>query len=235
MNPSRGSFFSFPWLTLSTIIEISNIGGGAVSKTLRNLGVVLIVSGLVLTAIPMVRYAQGMYYQSQEQAAIIEEAPLPNSEANPVVNEDPVDTQALPKANGILEIPKIDLEVVVVQGVTQEDLRRGPGFYPHSWHPEHGNVSIAAHRTGYVVGWFRYINKLDEGDEILLTLAGKLYRYTVREQFVTHDRDWDIIKSVGQAELTLTTCLLTTNKKRLVVKADLASVENIQPEKLEKQ
>ncbi|MBS3983929.1 MAG: sortase [Dethiobacter sp.] len=65
----------------------------------------------------------------------------------------------LPEINGLLEIPEIDLIAVVIHGVTEEHLRRGPGFYAQSSHPEVGNVSIAAHRGGYG-SWFRNINRL---------------------------------------------------------------------------
>jgi sortase A len=198
-------------------------------KYTRYLSTALIVGGLLLVTAPFARYALGTFYQVQEQPAMIEE---PAEEPEPTA-ETPLDPQELPQANGILEIPKISLKVLIVQGVTPEHLKRGPGFYPHSWHPEYGNVSIAGHRTGYA-GWFKHINRLEAGDEIQLILAGKLYRYAVREQFVTHNKDWSVINSVGQAELTLTTCLLTTNKKRLIVKAELTGVEDIKPGPVER-
>jgi sortase (surface protein transpeptidase) len=50
------------------------------------------------------------------------------------------------------------------------------------------------------------------------------YRYQVREQFVTHSRDWSVIESKGHPELTLTTCLFTNNVDRLILKADLQEV-----------
>jgi sortase A len=113
---------------------------------------------------------------------------------------------------------------VVIHGVTEGDLKLGPGFYPQSKYPECGNVSIAAHR-GVYGSWFRHVDRLKPGDEITLTIDGKIYRYTVRESFITHSRDWSVVESTDIAELTLTTCLFTTTTKRLIVKADLAETD----------
>lgn len=119
-----------------------------------------------------------------------------------------------------IEIPRIKLKAAVLPGVTPEDLKHGPGLYPQSAEPRTGNVSIAAHR-GVYGAWFRHLDKLQPGDEILLYLGGQQYTYSVREQYVTHDRDWGVIESKGKPELTLTTCLFSTSSKRLIVKADL--------------
>ncbi|EEG78085.1 class E sortase [Dethiobacter alkaliphilus] len=202
-------------------------------RAINIFSVLLIFSGLALVATPIYRYAVGIYYQSAERAAMVGEAPEyePVKSIDPVVlqEEMEVDPTKLPQFNGVLEIPNIDLDVVVVQGVSQEDLRRGVGFYPQSTHPEYGNVSIAGHRTGYA-GWFLKIDRLEPGDEIILTLGPNRYHYSVRKQFITHNRDWDVIESNGNAELTLTTCLMTTNSRRLIVKADLVEVIEVQQE-----
>jgi sortase A len=132
----------------------------------------------------------------------------------------------LPEGNGLLEIPKINLRAVVIHGISEDDLKQGPGFYPQSKYPESGNVSIAAHR-GVYGSWFRHLDRLKPGDEITLTIDGKIYSYTVRESFITHSRDWSVVDSTDIAELTLTTCLYTTTTKRLIVKADLAGTDVI--------
>ena len=186
----------------------------------KHLGLLLIIGGLLLSLIPVVNWGMGTYYQRLELVAMEEESPPVITEPTDEPSELP---DGLPPIKGILEIPKIQIRVVVIHGVTKEDLKRGPGFYPQSKYPERGNVSIAAHR-GVYGSWFRNVNKLDPGDEILLTLGTKVYRYQVRQQFVTHSRDWSVVASTDEPELTLTTCLFTTSTKRLIVKADLIEV-----------
>lgn len=190
----------------------------------KHLSLLLIIGGLLLSLIPVAKWGMGTYYQRLTLAAMEEEPPLVIAEPT---NEPAELPDVLPAINGILEIPKIKLRSVVIHGVTEEDLKQGPGFYPQSMYPESGNVSIAAHR-GVYGSWFRNVDKLDPGDEILLTLGNKVYRYQVREQFVTHSRDWSVVASTDEPELTLTTCLFTTNTKRLIVKADLIEVTQAQ-------
>ncbi|NLZ38799.1 MAG: sortase [Firmicutes bacterium] len=184
------------------------------------LGMLLIAGGLFLIFIPLYRWLSSSYYQAQalqtlEKSAVVEGEKTESSANKQAVKDD------LPKALGLLEIPKINLKVAVVHGTSQEDLNKGAGFYAQSKHPEIGNVSIAAHRGL----WFRHLDRLEANDEIILTLGTNRYHYLVREQFITHSRDWSVIDSTGKAELTLTTCLYTTNTKRLIVKADLAKIE----------
>src|SRR5205085_2443958 len=57
-------------------------------------------------------------------------------------------------AAGTIEIPKINKTgsdiIKFVQGISVEDLRRGPGHYPDTVMPgEKGNAAIAGHRTTY--------------------------------------------------------------------------------------
>lgn len=191
----------------------------------KHLGLLLIIGGLLLALNPAARWGMGTYYQHLALVAMEEES----SPVITVPTDEPavVLPKGLPPINGILEIPKINLRVVVIHGVTEEDLKRGPGFYPQSKFPESGNVSIAGHRGAYASS-FRNLHRLSPGDKILLTLGNKVYRYQVREQFVTHSRDWSVVASTDRPELTLTTCLFTTNARRLIVKADLVEVTEAQ-------
>lgn len=191
----------------------------------RVIGTIVIIGGLLLASIPLVRWGISSYHQRQALAAWEEN--LQEAAEEPVI-EEPVEEEpepVLPDEDALLEIPDINLKAVVLHGIDEETLKKGPGFYPQSTHPELGNVSIAAHR-GVYGSWFRHVDKLEAGNEIKLHIGGKTYTYEVREQFVTHNRDWSVIDSNNKAELTLTTCLFTTTTKRLIVKADLVDVQD---------
>ena len=85
------------------------------------------------------------------------------------------------EGNGLarLEIPKIGVDKIVVEGVGVEDLRKGPGHYPGTALPGVvGNVAIAGHRTTYGAP-FGDIDKLKPGDEIILTTVTGRYVYNV--------------------------------------------------------
>lgn len=121
---------------------------------------------------------------------------------------------------GLLIIPSLKIEAAVVNGVSEEDLKKGPGWYPMTALPGKGNTAIAGHRTMYG-GVFRDIATLDKGDEILLVYQGKTYKYLVDRIFTVSSKDWSIIQPVGHPVLTLTTCYPNTPTKRVVVRADL--------------
>ncbi len=132
-----------------------------------------------------------------------------------------------------IRIPKIGVDSIVVNGVTREDLRKGPGHYPDTPLPgQIGNSAIAGHRTTYGAP-FGDLDQLAPGDVILIrTLEGK-FRYEMTEQLIVSPTAIEVIDptpvsatdpSKGfKTTLTLTTCNPKFSAaQRLVVKAELA-------------
>jgi sortase A len=107
-----------------------------------------------------------------------------------------------------LVIPAIGVNKYVVQGVSDDDLREGPGHYPETVMPgEDGNAGIAGHRTTYGAPFYR-LNDLKPGDEILLTdLHARTFAYKVsRPPLVVSPGDVAVLDPTSFAQLTLTTC-----------------------------
>ncbi|HHX74180.1 MAG TPA: sortase [Firmicutes bacterium] len=204
----------------------------------RRLGLVLIIVGLVLLAIPFWQWAQSYVFQRRMLAG------LDNPVMEPIAttdNEEPSENHAppvelppegLPPYLGLLEIDKLKLKVAVVHGVSKQDLTKGPGFYPQSSHPERGNVSIASHRGSHG-SYFLYLDRLQPGDEIRLTLGDTTYRYEVCDNFITDSRDWSVIASTGKPEITLTTCIITDLSVRLIVKGELVEIVKKKPPRVQ--
>ena len=103
---------------------------------------------------------------------------------------------------------------VVVEGVTHEDLKKGPGHYPGTALPgQIGNVVISGHRTTYGAP-FNRVDELHVGDPIVLETADAYLTYSVTGETVVDPSDVAVILPVpghpGQAPtqrlLTLTTC-----------------------------
>lgn len=117
-----------------------------------------------------------------------------------------------------LEIPVINLSVLVAQGVSPERLKKSPGWYEDSALPGQGNTCIAAHRSTYGA-WFRYLDRLKNGDDIFIQWAGKKYHYTVSHVFMVEDSNTGVYAPSELPILTLTTC--QGSYVRLVVKAQL--------------
>lgn len=127
------------------------------------------------------------------------------------------------QAVGIIKIPAITLEKVVVQGVGEADLREGPGHYPETPLPgQAGNVAIAGHRTTYGAPFFR-LNELVSGDPILITTRQGSFRYVVQKSLVVDPSDGAVVEPTPGNHLTLTTCTPRYSAaQRLVVVAYLA-------------
>ena len=134
-----------------------------------------------------------------------------------------------------LEIPKLKVDVIVVEGISGNALRAGAGHYPESALPgDVGNVAIAGHRTGFGQP-FRNLDKLTKGDVITLETPVGVYTYRVMGEFdghgnpwITHPLDWTVIGPTPTPVLTLTTCDPPhTSKNRLIVRAELVKTEPV--------
>jgi len=107
----------------------------------------------------------------------------------------------------LLEIPKINLSMVVVEGVGVEDLKLGPGHYPGTPLPgQAGNVVISGHRTTYLHPFYN-VNELSTGDPISLTSPdGTKNVYLVSEVKVVEPTAVEVVDNTPDDRLTLTTC-----------------------------
>ena len=126
------------------------------------------------------------------------------------------------EAVAMLRIPKLDLEKVVVEGVSVADLRKAPGHYPRTPMPgQPGNAAIAGHRTTYGAPFWD-LDQLQPGDEILVrTLQGE-FRYEVDRTSVVRPDQLEVLDQTEEARLTLTTCNPRFSAaQRLVVSAVL--------------
>ncbi|MCJ1677139.1 class E sortase [Streptomyces sp. APSN-46.1] len=149
----------------------------------------------------------------------------------PAVEPPPPRSQS---AYAVLRIPRLGLVVPVAQGIDKRAvLDKGyAGHYPGTAMPgAQGNFAVAGHRLTHGEP-FRYINRLREGDELIVDVRGKRYVYVVGKTLgETSERDTGVIAAVPRsvvkpdygysepgAYITLTTCTPEySSKYRLVV------------------
>ena len=189
-------------------------------RTLSVIGTILLVAGVSLAFFP---FLTNVYSRHILGAGNVETPePVREEDGSPALSayEDALERRGEEKAEpgepaapqeltegleGVLEIPALDLQVNVIYGVELDDLRKAPGFYPQSQYPGQGNVSIAGHRTTYGA-WFRHLDKLEKGDELILHYDGQVFRFRLADVFPIHNRDWSVIDPTARPALTLTTC-----------------------------
>jgi sortase A len=118
----------------------------------------------------------------------------------------PVAAPAAGKPIGVIQIPSIGLDQVVVEGVQAAQLRTGPGHYPGTPLPgEAGNVAIAGHRTTYAHPFYD-LNSVTPGDKIVITTPQGVFVYAAGDSSVVPPSDVSVIGPTSGAQLTLTTC-----------------------------
>jgi len=123
-------------------------------------------------------------------------------------------------AAGVLQVPRLHLDVAFVEGLTLEALAKGPGHYPDTPMPGiGGNVAIAGHRTTNGAPFWA-LGSLRLGDEITLQTRTGRFVYRVQWVKVVAPDDWSIIRQTSVPSLTLTTCNpWFSARERLVVRA----------------
>ena len=163
-------------------------------------------------------------------------ATVPEGDASPAVREADASPN-VPEGDAVAVVtfrrPGSDEPLVhdgplaVVEGVTPDVLKRGPGRYPDTATPgEKGNFAIAGHRTTYGAPFF-HVDQLRRGDLIDVTdRDGRQWVYVVRKQQVVQPEDtWTIGPDPlgsGRPTLTLTTCYPRfSNAQRLIVFSEL--------------
>jgi len=125
---------------------------------------------------------------------------MPASE--PVPGVAPPDGQPV----GLIQIPKINVDKVVVEGTATADLQLGPGHYPGTPLPgQNGNAAIAGHRTTYGAPFYS-LSQLVPGDAIYVTTLQGRFHYSVTDLLRRSPSDTSAVANTNFAELTLTTC-----------------------------
>jgi sortase A len=112
---------------------------------------------------------------------------------------------------GRIVIPRLHLNMVVVEGTSESDLRRAPGHYNaasgrNTAIPGMGGVvAVAGHRTTYLHP-FRHIDDLRQGDNIYLEMPYGTFRYTVFAHRIVASNDWTILRHRPFEKLVLSAC-----------------------------
>ena len=121
---------------------------------------------------------------------------------------------------GRLEIKRVGVAVVIMEGVDSKTLQRAVGHVAGTALPgEHGNTVVAGHRDNY----FRALRDVQLNDEIKLTTLDGTFLYQVDTVKVVGAEETDVLKASDEPILTLVTCypfyFVGPAPKRFVVRA----------------
>ena len=129
-------------------------------------------------------------------------------------------------AIAILRIPKIQVEVPVLEGTDDLTLNRGVGHVTGTANPgENGNVAIAGHRDGF----FRGLKDVEIGDSIEMVIPGRTETYIIDRITIVRPSDVSVLQPRPHASLTLITCypfyFVGSAPQRYIVQASVSDAD----------
>lgn len=159
------------------------------------LGSALIVGGAVFLAWYSWTQYQGAVAQHRAKEWLIKRTTVHRRTPAPPVRRGDV--------IGELDIPRLQLSVMVFEGDDAGILSQGAGHIPGTaLQPGNGNIGIAAHRDTY----FRPLRIIRANDVIDLKTPAGASRYTVTETEIVRPSDVSVLARAAGRDLTLVTC-----------------------------
>jgi len=166
-------------------------------RILRVSGTLLILSGMTLLGWYGASRVRTYLYQQRRLADLNRQMMQPPARRAIV---------AAPREGALLgsvHIPRVGVSSVIIEGSDEQDLALSVGHIPGTAIPgQDGNVALAAHRDSF----FRGLEKIRQGDDILLTTPQGTQLYEVDSTRVVMPKDVYVLDDVGRPVLTLVTC-----------------------------
>jgi sortase A len=148
----------------------------------------------------------------------------PAPQPPPFVAGAPIQEAGYQSVVGRIEIPRIGLKAMILEGATRQTLALAVGHIPGTALPGgKGNAAFAAHRDTF----FRGLSDIRLGDAILVTTLEGSFEYKVESCRVVGPRDTRVLEDSGEPVLTLVTCYpfhyLGPAPERFIVRATRAT------------
>jgi sortase A len=128
--------------------------------------------------------------------------------------------QDAPPPLAVLRVPKIDLEVPVLEGTDDWTLNRAVGHIAGTSAPgTDGNSGIAGHRDGF----FRGLKDIAVGDAVELETVLGVERYRIARTWIVYPKDVWVLDRTPSRAVTLVTCypfyFIGSAPQRFIVRA----------------
>lgn len=110
------------------------------------------------------------------------------------------------EAIGRLRVPRMGVNMIVVNGTDDDTLKKGPGRDPRTFMPgENRLVYIAGHRTTYLAP-FSHIDSMKKGDRVMLDVPYGRFVYAVTHHRIVKATDLSVLRSPKYDLVELQAC-----------------------------
>jgi sortase A len=196
-------------------------------RVLRWLGTGLILAGVAVLAWSFVVWrwndpVTGLYTRWQQQRLDDDLAALVEAERLPPIRSGasrPNVTALIGKraarlraraaegsAIGRIRVPRLGLDMVLVNGTDTSTLKKGPGRDLRTFMPgQHNLVYVAGHRTTYSAPFAR-IDHLRPGDAVTIEMPYATFRYRITSHQVVDAHDLSVLRPRKRETLALQAC-----------------------------
>jgi sortase A len=110
------------------------------------------------------------------------------------------------QAIGRIRVPRLHVNMILVNGTDHDSLTKGPGRDRRSYMPGEGQlIYIAGHRTTYLAP-FAHIERLRSGDTVTLDVPYATFRYRVFRHLIVDAYNMSVLRSHGREVVELQAC-----------------------------
>jgi sortase A len=178
--------------------------------------------GILALGYCLALYVEGTIFETREAHHFAQERP--QITAVKETSSVPTASATLPQDGAVvgqLEIPRVGLSVMVIEGTEDGDLKKAAGHIPGTALPgQPGNVAIAGHRDTF----FRPLRNIQQRDTMILNTRKGAYRYRVVSTSIVWPEDIQVLYPTARDTLTLVTCFpfdyIGSAPKRFIVRAE---------------
>ena len=169
----------------------------------------LLAGGVAMLGYCAFVVADGWIFQKQERRQLeelLQARKQANTTAGPTAPAASAGATPPVAAHGLIgriDIPRLSLSVIVIEGTSGTTLRRAVGHIRGTALPgAPGNIGISGHRDTY----FRPLRNIRQDDIITLTTVLGEFRYRVVSTKIVSPSDVAVLRASGNEVLTLVTC-----------------------------
>ncbi|GIO27367.1 class D sortase [Ornithinibacillus bavariensis] len=169
-------------------------------KLIHFFSIALIIAGVLLSGYAIYQIWEAKKYTDETLA----EAEDILAGTNPEGTEISIPSFDKGDTIGVLEVPKIDEKLPIVEGTNDEELRKGVGHYIGTALPTQGDqIVLSGHRDTV----FKKFDELEIGDHFIVKVQYGEFTYEIVDTKIVDADDRTVIKSTAPEEiLTVTTC-----------------------------